>query len=65
MLCVLIRIASSNEYTQHSIILQKIPKLYQFFSWSGVMIDPQWLGLPMSKTNLYGPKDVRVIEVWL
>ena len=26
------------------------------------MIDPQWLELPMSRTSLHGPKDVRVIE---
>ena len=26
------------------------------------MIHPQWLKLPMSRTNLYGPKDVPVIE---
>ena len=29
------------------------------------MINPQWLELPMSGTILYGPKDVRAIEVWL
>ena len=29
------------------------------------MIKPQWLELPMSRTNLYGPKDVRVIKVRL
>ena len=27
------------------------------------MINPQWLELPMSRTNFYGPKDVRAIEV--
>ena len=27
------------------------------------MINPQWYELPMSKTNLYGPKDVRVIKI--
>ena len=27
------------------------------------MINPQWLELAMSRTNLHGPKDVRVIEV--
>ena len=26
------------------------------------MINPQWLELPMSRTNLHGPKNVRVIE---
>ena len=33
-----------------------IPKLYP-------MINPQWLELPMPRTNLHGPKHVRVIEV--
>ena len=29
------------------------------------MINPQWLELPISRTNLCGPKDVRANEVWL
>ena len=29
------------------------------------MINRQWLELPMSRTNLHGPKDVHVIEVRL
>ena len=29
------------------------------------MINPQWLELPMSRTNSHGPKDVRAIEVRL
>ena len=29
------------------------------------MINPQWLKLPMSRTNSHGPNDVRAIEVWL
>ena len=29
------------------------------------MISPQWLELPMSRTNFHGPKDVRAIEVRL
>ena len=29
------------------------------------MINPQWLKLPMHRTNFYGPKDVQAIEVWL
>ena len=29
------------------------------------MINPQWLELPMSRTNIHGPKDVRAIEVRL
>ena len=27
--------------------------------------NPQWLELPMSRTNFHGPKDVRAIEVLL
>ena len=42
-----------------------IPKLYPFASWPGAMINPQRLKLSMSRTNLLGPKNVRVIEVWL
>ena len=29
------------------------------------MINPQWLELPMSWTNFYGPKHVQAIEVRL
>ena len=29
------------------------------------MINPQWLKLPMSRTNFRGPEDVRAIEVQL
>ena len=29
------------------------------------MVNPQWLELPMSRTNFHGPKDVRAIEVRL
>ena len=29
------------------------------------MINPQWLELPMSRTNFHGPKDIRTIEVRL
>ena len=29
------------------------------------MVIPQWLELPMSRTNLHGPKNVRVIEILL
>ena len=59
----------SNEYTQHTIIVYKIekdfPKLSLFASWTGAMINHQWLELPMSRTNFHGPKDVRAIEVRL
>ena len=41
------------------------PKLSLFASWTGAMINPQWLELAMSQTNFHGPKDVRAIEVRL
>ena len=39
------------------------PKLSAFASWTGAMINPQWLELPMSQTIFHGPKDVRAIEI--
>ena len=42
-----------------------LPKIYPFTSWPGIMINPQWLKLLMSRTDLHGPKDVQVIEVQL
>ena len=36
-----------------------------FASWPGAMINPQWLELSVSRTNFYGPEDVRAIEVRL
>ena len=64
MLCVLIRIASS--IYNHCVETRKdFPKLSLFASCIGAMINPQWLELPMSRTNFLGPKDVRAIEVRL
>ena len=51
----------SNEYTKHVINLKKL----KFASWPGTMINPQWLEVPMSKTNFYTQKDVRAIGVRL
>ena len=45
--------------------LKEFTKLSLFASWTGAMINPQWLELPMSRTNFHGPKDVRAIEVRL
>ena len=59
---------NSNEYTQHTITVENwkdFTKLSLFASWNGAMINPQWLELPMSRTNFHGPKDVRAIEVQL
>ena len=64
MLCVLIRIVHStyNHCVQN---WKDFPKLSLFASQAGAMINPQWLELPMSRTNCHGPKDVRAIEVRL
>ena len=57
----------SNEYTQHTIIEDgnDIPKFSPYASWPGVLINPQWLELPISRTNFYGPNDDRAIEIRL
>ena len=39
--------------------------IFPFVSLLGAMINPQWLELPISGTNFYGPKDVRAIELRL
>ena len=43
----------------------KKPNLSPFASWPGAIINPQWLELPISRTNFHGPDDVRAIEVRL
>ena len=58
----------SKEYTRHTITVENrkdFPKLSLFASRTGAMINPQWLELPMSRTNIHGHKDVRAIEVRL
>ena len=32
---------------------------------TGTIVNPHWLELPLSRTNFYGPKGVRAIEVRL
>ena len=71
MLCVL-KIASSRQFLSvHSTCnyytedRKDFTNLSPFASWPGAMINPQWLELPMSRTNLHGPKDVRDTEVRL
>ena len=60
------RWGDSNEYTQHTIIIQKIEKTsLNYVHWPGVIINPQWLEVPMSRINLDGPKLFRAIEVRL
>ena len=75
MLNVLTRIASSNEYTQHTIVLQKNEEtsvvsyttdIHILFPFStNLVLWFQWLELPLSRSNFYGPKDVRANEVRL
>ena len=65
MLCVLIRIASLSIQLLCRKSKKNYPKLSLFASWPGAMINPQWLELPMSRTNFYGPKDIRAVEVRL
>ena len=56
----------SNEYTQNTIRRWKrFPWIIAICFLTCVMINPQWLELPMSRTNFHGPKDVRAIDVRL
>ena len=47
----------SNDYIQHTVTFIEdrtyIPKSSPFASWLGAMINPQWLELPMSRTNVF------------
>ena len=62
-------VCTSNEYTQHTIIVEKIKKtslnyhhlLSDLASWYLV----QWLELSMSRMNFHGPNGVRAIVVCL
>ena len=72
MLSVLIRIASSRRFkwvhSTYNYFIEDwkdIPELSPAASWPGAMINPQWLELPLSRTNFNSPKDLHVIEVWL
>ena len=42
-----------------------IPRLFSFAFLPCAMINPQWLELPMPRTNFHGTKDVRATEVRL
>ena len=44
---------------------KKVPILSPFASCSGAMTNPQWLELPIYRTNFHGPKETRAIEVRL
>ena len=43
--------------------LKDFSKLLPFDSWPGTMINPQWLELPISRTSLQGPRDVKSLKV--
>ena len=51
----------SNEYTQHTFIVQKIDKTSQNYRHL-LPINLQWLELPMSWIIFHNPKDVRATE---
>ena len=53
---------NNNHYVEN---WKDVPNLSLFAFWTGAIINPQWLELPMSRTNFHGPKDVRAIEVQL
>ena len=55
----------SNENKQYTIMLKKIEKYPYCASWPGAMINTHWLELPLSRTYLHGPEEVRAIEVLL
>ena len=48
----------SNGYTQHTIILKKT----EFASWSGAMINSQWLEFTMSRTKVHDPEGVELLK---
>ena len=65
-----------NEYSQNTILMstrnilllksrEKKTKLSPFAYLPGVIINPQWLELPISRTNVHSPKGVRAIEARL
>ena len=62
MLCVRIRIASSNLMNAQNIPFSKFEKKSLFASRPTVMINPLWLEQSMSRTNSHGPKGVRATE---
>ena len=41
---------------------EDMPILPPFDSWPGAMIHPQWLEVPMYRTNFCGPKDVELLK---
>ena len=56
----------SNEHTQHKKVFiedrKDIPKLFPFASWPDAMINPQWLELPIYRTNYHSPKMFEQLE---
>ena len=67
-MCCVYSLESSS--LQHTIILLKTEKtsvllLFPFVSWSGAVINPHRVEIPMSRMNFHGPKDDRAIEIRL
>ena len=58
-----IQMSTHTTYHYYIKVEKDNPELSSFASWPGAMIYPQWLELPMSRTNFHGLKDVRAIEV--
>ena len=56
-MCVLIRIASMRrfQWEQTTYVKENLKCPYKA-SWSGAIINPHWLELPLSRTNFPGPK---------
>ena len=64
MLCVKLLSLES----KHTVILLKIEKTFlnhPHLHTDLVLISPQWLELPIFRTNFLDPKDIRAIEVRL
>ena len=53
----------SNMYTQHTIFIEGQKDILKVSPLPHDLINPQWLEQPMSRTNLYGPRDVRAFEI--
>ena len=71
LLYVLIRIASTGRFKwvkstyRYNIEDRKVvPKVSPFAFWIGAVVNPQWLELPMSRTNFHDFKDIRAIRVF-
>ena len=60
---ILVRVNSTYQYFKED--RKEIPKSFPFFPRPGVIMNPQLLKLPMSRTNFLSPKNVQSIKVRL